>query len=200
MTLTHHVRVWLVTPQTGRSKTRTLQPLIAETLFTTSPGHTAHDPRHPRSFFHPRLSTLFLRTPIWSPGHDFYGLPKCLAPSTCFPRFQHQPYFYTAASLRPAFPDAMPPPLSPIITNITAPRASEDTHDGRRYSQEIESPILSPASVVSTWSEKKPHSKFRHTLGIILLLATVVLWTASNFLASVCAPLYSQGFRKHRES
>ena len=25
----------------------------------------------------------------------------------------------------------------------------------------------------------------RHTLGILLLLATVVLWTASNFLASV---------------
>jgi solute carrier family 35 protein F5 len=28
----------------------------------------------------------------------------------------------------------------------------------------------------------------RRTLGIILLLVVVVLWTASNFLGSVCAP------------
>ena len=28
---------------------------------------------------------------------------------------------------------------------------------------------------------------WRHTIGIVLLLATVVLWTASNFLASVGA-------------
>ncbi|OCK93130.1 uncharacterized protein K441DRAFT_613317 [Cenococcum geophilum 1.58] len=48
------------------------------------------------------------------------------------------------------------------------------------------SPVMSPASIVSLWSEgkKSQHSKWRHTLGIILLLATVVLWTASNFLSS----------------
>ena len=33
---------------------------------------------------------------------------------------------------------------------------------------------------------KNPFNRVaRHTLGIILLLVTVVLWTASNFLASV---------------
>lgn len=32
--------------------------------------------------------------------------------------------------------------------------------------------------------QPKPHSRIRHTIGILLLLATVFLWTASNFLAS----------------
>lgn len=77
-------------------------------------------------------------------------------------------------------------PVAPSETS--SPRASED-EDGR-YSREIpqEDPILSPASVVSVWDEgrkPKPHSRMRHTIGIILLLATVFLWTASNFLASV---------------
>lgn len=50
----------------------------------------------------------------------------------------------------------------------------------------LESPIRSPASEASVWDEhKKPHSRLRHAVGIALLLATVVLWTASNFLASV---------------
>ena len=49
------------------------------------------------------------------------------------------------------------------------------------------SPVMSSASIVSSWSEgkKSQHSQWRHTMGIILLLATVVLWTASNFLSSV---------------
>ncbi|KAF2200358.1 hypothetical protein GQ43DRAFT_373989 [Delitschia confertaspora ATCC 74209] len=47
------------------------------------------------------------------------------------------------------------------------------------------SPVQSPSSAVSVWSERKtPRSSWRHTVGIILLLATVFLWTASNFLAS----------------
>jgi solute carrier family 35 protein F5 len=56
----------------------------------------------------------------------------------------------------------------------------------------MESPIGSPASVVSMWSEskKKPNSKLRHAIGIALLLATVFLWTASNFLASVRSPTF----------
>jgi solute carrier family 35 protein F5 len=59
------------------------------------------------------------------------------------------------------------------LTGIAAPRP------------ELNSPVLSPASVVSVWSEgKTPRGRWRHTLGIILLLATVFLWTASNFLAS----------------
>ncbi len=54
-------------------------------------------------------------------------------------------------------------------------------------------------SIDSSWSQRSPrahderpsrHKKppqgvWRHTIGIILLLATVFLWTASNFLASV---------------
>ncbi|ORY15321.1 hypothetical protein BCR34DRAFT_444829, partial [Clohesyomyces aquaticus] len=68
-----------------------------------------------------------------------------------------------------------------------SPRASEDSVR-ERYSREVDSPMLSPtspASVVSAWSEgRKPRSKWRHTVGIGLLLATVFLWTTSNFLAS----------------
>ncbi|KAF2111579.1 hypothetical protein BDV96DRAFT_614847 [Lophiotrema nucula] len=68
------------------------------------------------------------------------------------------------------------------------PRASVDSGFGEQYVEQErgrDSPIASPASVVSVWSEgKRPHSKWRHTIGIILLLATVFLWTASNFLAS----------------
>jgi solute carrier family 35, member F5 len=75
-----------------------------------------------------------------------------------------------------------------------SPRASEESLDDR-YSQEVlqDDPIYSPASVVSAWDdgqiqESKPWSRIRHTVGIVLLLATVFLWTASNFLASVRRP------------
>ncbi|KAH7067234.1 hypothetical protein BKA63DRAFT_114365 [Paraphoma chrysanthemicola] len=72
-------------------------------------------------------------------------------------------------------------------TTPLSPRVS-DVSNGSRYMREndfLESPIRSPASVVSVWSEnKRPHSKMRHAVGIALLLATVFLWTASNFLAS----------------
>jgi solute carrier family 35 protein F5 len=76
-------------------------------------------------------------------------------------------------------------------TTPLSPRVS-DVSDESRYMREndfMESPLRSPASVVSVWSEnKRPHSKLRHAVGIALLLATVFLWTASNFLASVCIP------------
>ena len=77
----------------------------------------------------------------------------------------------------------------PSATTPLSSRVS-DVSNGSRYMREndfLESPIRSPASVVSMWSEgkKKPNSKLRHALGIGLLLATVFLWTASNFLASV---------------
>jgi solute carrier family 35 protein F5 len=79
----------------------------------------------------------------------------------------------------------------PLATTPLSPRVS-DVSNGSRYMHEndfLESPIRSPASVVSMWSEgkKKPNSKLRHAVGIALLLATVFLWTASNFLASVCS-------------
>lgn len=77
-------------------------------------------------------------------------------------------------------------------------RASGEDRDGdeRRYEREVfeEDPIMSPASVVSVWSEGKSSNsrpgwkRIRHAIGIVLLLATVFLWTTSNFLASVSHP------------
>lgn len=77
----------------------------------------------------------------------------------------------------------------PSATTPLSPRVS-DVSNGSRYMREndfLESPIRSPASVVSMWSEgkKKMNGKLRHAIGIALLLATVFLWTTSNFLASV---------------
>lgn len=46
------------------------------------------------------------------------------------------------------------------------------------------SSVFSGQSIYSAWSEGKMPPRWRHTVGIILLLVTVVLWTASNFLAS----------------
>ncbi|EON69873.1 hypothetical protein W97_09137 [Coniosporium apollinis CBS 100218] len=43
---------------------------------------------------------------------------------------------------------------------------------------------MSMASITSAWSQGKNTQRWRHALGIMLLLVTVVLWTASNFLAS----------------
>lgn len=69
-------------------------------------------------------------------------------------------------------------PLSPRVSDVS---------DESRYMHDedyLESP-RSPASDVSVWREgKRPHNKLRHAVGIALLLATVFLWTASNFLAS----------------
>lgn len=39
-----------------------------------------------------------------------------------------------------------------------------------------------------TTVETRPgHEKWRRLVGLLLLFTTVVLWTASNFMASVCA-------------
>lgn len=54
-----------------------------------------------------------------------------------------------------------------------------------------ESILSSIASMRSDLSDKRrwKNSRWRHPLGISLLLVTVVLWTTSNFLASVSRPL-----------
>ncbi|KAJ4362268.1 hypothetical protein N0V83_010361 [Neocucurbitaria cava] len=80
--------------------------------------------------------------------------------------------------------DVEPSPRTPL-----SPRISDVSSESRylRENDFLDSPISSPASVVSVWSEgKKPrvNGKLRHAVGIALLLATVFLWTASNFLAS----------------
>ncbi|KAF3037235.1 hypothetical protein E8E12_005780 [Didymella heteroderae] len=77
--------------------------------------------------------------------------------------------------------------VEPTPSTPLSPRSSTVSNDSRfLYDDDfLESPVRSPASVVSVWDEgKKPHSKIRHAVGIALLLATVFLWTASNFLAS----------------
>ncbi|CAI6341327.1 unnamed protein product [Periconia digitata] len=77
---------------------------------------------------------------------------------------------------------------APLLKTSKSPRNSEDSDipEGSRYSTaEVESPVRSPASVVSVWTDgKKPRGRWRHAIGIVLLLCTVFLWTTSNFLAS----------------
>ena len=84
------------------------------------------------------------------------------------------------------YEEVEPTPATPL-----SPRSSTTSSDSRRFLYDddfLESPVRSPASVVSVWDEgKRPHSRIRHAVGIALLLATVFLWTASNFLASVSA-------------
>ena len=83
--------------------------------------------------------------------------------------------------------------VEPSPTTPLSPRISDVSNESRYLHDNdfLESPIRSPASVVSVWSEgKNPrvNGKLRHAVGIALLLATVFLWTASNFLASVRFP------------
>lgn len=72
-------------------------------------------------------------------------------------------------------------PLSPRVSNVS---------DESEYLDE-EDYLSDPASAASQWDEREAEqrgtarAKLRHAVGIALLLATVFLWTASNFLASV---------------
>jgi len=40
---------------------------------------------------------------------------------------------------------------------------------------------------MTTLDTRSGHEKWRRLVGLLLLFTTVVLWTASNFMASVCA-------------
>ncbi|KAF2743560.1 hypothetical protein M011DRAFT_471308 [Sporormia fimetaria CBS 119925] len=75
-------------------------------------------------------------------------------------------------------------PHSPLSVNSF--RASEEgTSDIHSHDPFASEPVHSPASIVSAWDEeRKPQNRIRHALGICLLMVTVFLWTASNFLAS----------------
>jgi solute carrier family 35 protein F5 len=70
-------------------------------------------------------------------------------------------------------------PLSPRVSDVSSYMRDNDF---------LHSPPRSP----SVWSEGAKRTawsgKVRHAVGIGLLLATVFLWTASNFLASVSIP------------
>jgi hypothetical protein len=63
----------------------------------------------------------------------------------------------------------------------------EDARRAAGSPSSAESLLSSIASMQSDFqsSARWRHSKWRHPLGIFLLLVTVFLWTASNFLASV---------------
>lgn len=83
------------------------------------------------------------------------------------------------------------PSLSPpTMADAEVSQASPYSNPSRAAS--ILSSIASLRSDLSS-SKKWKHSRWRHTLGIILLLVTVVLWTASNFLASVCLIAFCGG-------
>jgi solute carrier family 35 protein F5 len=76
-----------------------------------------------------------------------------------------------------------PTPLSPRVSDVSS-NESAYLH-GEDY-------LESPSSASSGWVEEQREKwlgrwsgKVRHAVGIALLLATVFLWTASNFLASV---------------
>jgi solute carrier family 35 protein F5 len=81
-----------------------------------------------------------------------------------------------------------------VETTPLSPRVS-DVSDESAYLRG-EDFLESPSSASSGWNEDEPEEekkwlgrwsgKVRHAVGITLLLATVLLWTASNFLASVC--------------
>lgn len=80
-------------------------------------------------------------------------------------------------------------PLSPRVSDVT---------DESDYLEE-EDYLSSPASEASPWHDGETEkmgsarAKLRHAVGIALLLATVFLWTASNFLASVRISDISRG-------
>ena len=96
----------------------------------------------------------------------------------------------TAILEKPGGKVAMSGPLAPVPADdfvLPVPTSQlEDQQAGKR-------------STDSSWSQRSRnsadkrhpryqeplHGVWRHTIGIILLLATVILWTASNFLASV---------------
>lgn len=73
------------------------------------------------------------------------------------------------------------PPLPHIMADNILPSSSEN-HE--RYSPSLLPSRKSKGFRASAGLENIA----RRTLGIILLLTTVVLWTASNFIQSVCHP------------
>lgn len=81
-------------------------------------------------------------------------------------------------------------PLAPVPPDdfvLPVPTShSEDSRIGRRSVDSSWSQISRNLSAKPPPPDRKPsRGVWRHTIGIILLLATVLLWTASNFLASV---------------
>lgn len=79
----------------------------------------------------------------------------------------------------------LPVPAS-VVKRVETARGTKSANSSRSQLRALKG---DSSSQVST-------TKFaRHTLGILLLLVTVVLWTASNFLASVKGP-YTSPFQQ----
>ena len=75
-----------------------------------------------------------------------------------------------------------PVPADEFVLPLPAAQ-DESTKPLRRSTDSLHSGIYSAKP--SQGGQKPARKVWRHTVGIALLLATVVMWTASNFLASV---------------
>lgn len=76
----------------------------------------------------------------------------------------------------PADDFVLPVPISRLEGSRTGRRSTDSSWSQRSLNSSKQRPSR---------HQKPLHGVWRHTIGIVLLLATVVLWTASNFLASV---------------
>ena len=77
------------------------------------------------------------------------------------------------------------PPLPALPDNVTDPFVTSVSEDADIVRESGESSRIQRGSHTSSRSSDVPVKRFaRHTLGLILILVTVVLWTASNFLGS----------------
>jgi hypothetical protein len=103
----------------------------------------------------------------------------------------------------------MPTPAS--YSSLPDPSEFSERYDNDRLSNEVpqQSQYLGPTPIPAIVRSRSPLERlqfwkrakgqgnnFRHTLGIGLLLVTVVLWTASNFLASVSSNAYYSGYKE----
>lgn len=73
----------------------------------------------------------------------------------------------------PADDFVLPMPTSYAETVAANRKFTDSSRSQRLYEQRVRD------------GQKGLQGVWRHTIGIVLLLATVILWTASNFLASV---------------
>lgn len=115
-----------------------------------------------------------------------------LSPNLHTPAMSNFVTRYPSHITRQSVPHAISQTYINQILSGTLPKNSPTMnrdHDNLERTSSRTSSILSSVPSLKTdlsSARKWKHSRWRHTLGIILLLVTVVLWTTSNFLASVC--------------
>ena len=82
---------------------------------------------------------------------------------------------------------AMSGPMPPVPADefvLPLPAAHDESTEPLRRSMDS-SHSRTFSAMPSQGGQKSAWKIWRHTVGIVLLLATVIMWTASNFLASV---------------